>query len=158
MRRHEALHPFSRDHSVGLVLARRLMREDSTRELLRAWDLELKDHFLKEEALLGPLIQDPELRVRFMDDHLRFEELVEQIRREKSLRAFQIDAGRLLDEHIRWEEHVLFPHIEQVSSDAELRALRAQTDLLEDARANSPLEPRRGLIVSRRLARLRREA
>lgn len=157
MKRHEALHPFSRDHSVGLVLARRLMREESVNELLRAWDLELKDHFLKEEALLSPLIEDPELRLRFMDDHMRFEALVEQIRRERSLRAFQIAAGRLLDEHIRWEEHVLFPHIEEVASAEQLQALRRQTDLVEKDRANSLLEPRRGLIVARRLARLRRE-
>jgi iron-sulfur cluster repair protein YtfE (RIC family) len=155
MVRHEALHPFSRDHSVGLVLARRLVREESTEELLRGWDLELKDHFLKEETLLAPLIHNGALRLRFMDDHMRFEAFVDRIRGEATTRTLQIEAGKLLADHIRWEERVLFPHIERVSSEAQLAELQQQTDLLEQSRSDNPLEPKRGLIVSRRLARLK---
>jgi hypothetical protein len=153
MRRHEALHPFSRDHSVGLVLARRLMREDAATALLEGWDLELRDHFSQEENLLGPLIADPGIRDRFMSDHVLFEAFVDRIRAGERSLDVQCEAGRLLDEHIRWEERVLFPHVEEEATAEQLAGLKAGTDLIEAERANCPLEPKRGRIVARRNAR-----
>lgn len=155
MIRHEALHPLSRDHAVGLLLARRLMREDAADELLSGWDLALEDHFIQEEQLLGPLIADPLINERLMDDHRAFEALVAKIQNGNRAPEIQCEAGALLDEHIHWEERVLFPHIEAVAGPDALRDLEAKTDEIERSRWDGPLEPNRGRIVSNRLRRLR---
>ena len=58
MKRHPALEPFSRDHQVGLVLAKSLMTatdSDAQASFAEIWKKELEDHFNEEERLLGPL-------------------------------------------------------------------------------------------------------
>jgi len=159
MKRHPGLEVFSRDHNVGLILGRKLVRAASLAEgnrqeaaqlLLQYWSDELADHFSEEERLLAPLIQEIELGHRMVLEHLTFSELV------GSVDGGQIDpdllarTGQLLIDHIRWEERVLFPSVEQTASVTQLDELVKQTGLVETRRSHSAWSPRRGELVKKR--------
>lgn len=159
MKRNPGLEVFSRDHNVGLILGRRLIqasslaegsRQETAQMLLQYWSDELADHFFEEEKLLAPLIQGIKLRNRLVREHLAFSEVI------ASLDDGVIDpnllarAGQLLIDHIRWEERVLFPSIEQTALVSELNELVKQTELVENRRSDSTWSPRRGELIKKR--------
>jgi hypothetical protein len=132
MKRHESLQPLSRDHHNVLVHARRLRGldarfdpETSRRRFLSYFASVLRLHFDEEEAILAPLIGDATLRQRFLDEHADLR------RRAESLPAAdaqaQVDLGQRLREHVRFEEDVLFPHLETLLGGPALTALAAES-------------------------------
>jgi hemerythrin-like domain-containing protein len=142
MKRHPALIPLSRDHHDGLVQAVRLRRAaaagDASARLAAAsafvefFRTEERVHLRDEEEELFPLL----LRhVRSQPVPLR-EARVQHVQLEGFARrlgiavaAGSVDrepleaAGALLDAHIRLEERQLFPLIEELVPDDELRRL-----------------------------------
>jgi hypothetical protein len=126
MKRAPELVPLSWDHHHGLVMARRIARElpgaDDEElaklyaDLVSFWAAGLLPHFRVEgECLLARLLRHvPEGHqtiARTLSDHLRMEALVASMRdtsdiaqRRQLLRTF----GERLNDHIRWEESVLF--------------------------------------------------
>ncbi|MCW5942080.1 MAG: hypothetical protein KIS66_07595 [Fimbriimonadaceae bacterium] len=139
MKRHPALQPFSRDHNVGLVFARRLARgDDAGDEFARLWADELDAHFREEEALLSPLLSEA-IREKLLEDHQAIRRLAMDL-----ANADLALLGRLLDAHIRWEERALFPTIEATATEAQLATLARQTAEVEARRASSTWAPRRG--------------
>jgi hypothetical protein len=143
LKRHPALQPFSRDHLIGLFHAQRLIKlaqisdEQSLNAALSsfadAWDREISIHFADEDRLLGPLPVSEGNRKRLHDEHIDLTATIEQILDEPSAtKAAQV--GNLLDAHIRWEEHDLFPEIETTLSETELEVLGEQTAAIERSR------------------------
>lgn len=147
IKRHDALAPLSRDHYVGLVHAHRLMkaaskdrvaRHKALADFLEAWHTEIEPHFRDEERLLPPLIESDEDRGRLFDEHAAIERAAEEavIKR----RAVDPDPdfverlGRDLEQHIRWEERVLFNRVQDSASERQLDNLAEATDLVEQAR------------------------
>ncbi|MBZ0213048.1 MAG: hemerythrin domain-containing protein [Nitrospirae bacterium] len=159
MKRHPALQPFSRDHNVGLVLARSLQtasddgaRREVARKLLEAWDVELKDHFSEEERLLGPLASEG-MAERLRHEHRVIAEWIEAFRTTGEY-GTTAAVGTLLHDHIRWEERELFPAIEASATEEDLERLARETDGLEARRHDSPLAPRRGERMDRRASQV----
>jgi len=145
--RHAALVPLSRDHYVGLVHAQRLKkaaskdrvaRHKALADFLEVWRTEMEPHFRDEERLLPPLIVSDEDRGRLFDEHAAIERAAKEavIKR----RAVDPDAefverlGRDLEQHIRWEERVLFNQVQDSASERQLEDLAEATDLVEQAR------------------------
>lgn len=159
MKRHPSLEAFSRDHNVGLILGRRLVqaadaddagREKAARELVEYWDEELREHFAVEERLLTHLIPDWDMRTRLRGEHLELAERVARLENGETAPESLRQLGTGLGDHIRWEERVLFPAIEEALTEEQLRALGELTDRLEQERANSRWAPRRGELMQRR--------
>lgn len=157
MKRHEALQPFSRDHNVGLVLARNLSRADAEdqpgRERLAAeaasyWREEMEDHFAEEERLLAPLAS-PESARRLKEEHAAIAETLARVGARADTAAMRT-LGRLLDDHIRWEERQFFVEIEQSATPQQLDDLAKAAEAVEDKRADSRWSPRRGELMRRR--------
>jgi iron-sulfur cluster repair protein YtfE (RIC family) len=146
MKRHPALEPFSRDHNLGLILARKLQRPnpDAVDEFLTAWDLEIASHFVDEEELLGPIIYEESLATRLMDEHRLIRNLVANLPRT----AEQV--GSKLEAHIRWEERSLFPAIESGASEDDLKELARRTDEVERQRWATGLMPDRERLAKAR--------
>lgn len=143
MKRHPALEPFSRDHNDGLILARKL-EEDRPGALAMfhaGWEQELRDHFEEEERLFGPTCTKDELH-QLQAEHRAIQKAAFADSPEPK------ELGRLLHDHIRWEERVLFPSLESRMSGTELDALEEQSRLLEARRW--PLDPQRERLVRRR--------
>lgn len=149
MKRHIVLQPFSRDHNVGLVVARRLIESpgpESVSEFLSAWAAEMEDHFAEEERLLGPLASD-DLRKKLFEDHREIREALPLAVAGELDVAMIRDLGQKLNDHIRWEERVLFPAVE---GHAKIESLAVDTEAMEQRRHDSTMAPRRGELMDRR--------
>ncbi len=143
IKRHPALQPFSRDHFVGLFHANQLiwLREGRARKdlpttvanFLQAWQTEISIHFLDEERLLPPLPVSRESISRLLNEHEMLRKYVTELTKNPSIdNSYKL--GRSLDDHIRWEEHHLFPEIEKALSEERLSLLQGQTNEVEIAR------------------------
>jgi hypothetical protein len=116
MKRHEALHPLSRDHHNVLVHARRLRGLDARvdaatarrRFLSCAPILEL--HFEEEERTVAPRIGDEALRRRLLDEHADLRRRIGALPMASG--PEQIAFGESLRLHVRFEEDVLYPRLE----------------------------------------------
>jgi quercetin dioxygenase-like cupin family protein len=143
MRRHPSLAPLSRDHHRALVeagAARRAARGDAEarREAGRAFAAFFAGHsvphFRAEEEDLFPLLapgdgQDPpEALTRALVEHVRLHALAGAIgaaAADGEVPSGLLDgAGALLEAHVRLEERVLFPLIEETVAEERLAALR----------------------------------
>jgi hemerythrin-like domain-containing protein len=142
MKRHPALIPLSHDHHTGLVQAVRLRRAaeigDSSARLRAARDFgeffrnEERLHLRDEEEKLFPLLvshvpSQPALLREARVQHIQLEGFARKL--DIALAAGSVDretldgAGELLEAHIRLEERQLFPLIEELVPDDELRRL-----------------------------------
>lgn len=140
MKRAEALRPLSRDHLKALLAARDLREasdlEEATRSFLDFWQGEGQQHFRVEEEVLLPTwaMHAPIDRsgvARMLDEHLA-------IRREAMrLEAGEVsleelpEIGRLLHDHVRFEERELFPIIEEAMDAESLSCLAASIEEAE---------------------------
>ncbi|MBV9335385.1 MAG: hypothetical protein JO243_05765 [Solirubrobacterales bacterium] len=133
MKRHPALAPLSRDHHHALVIARRL-RQAGSEEMpgavaafLEHWEAEERLHFRLEEEVLLPAYAahgDPchPAVVRTLLDHVL-------IRRDAARLAAGAEPavahamGARLADHVKLEEHELFPLIERTVPAPALAAL-----------------------------------
>jgi len=143
MKRHPSLQALSRDHNVGLVLARRLQQGSANcvPEFLHAWHEELADHFEEEERLLINLCTEEDAN-RLRHEHQVIRSFVAEFQSGNASRA--PEAGTKLHDHIRWEERVLFPTIEASASEADLEFLAKECEKIENRRSTSQSAPRRG--------------
>ena len=142
MKRHPALIPLSRDHHGGLVQAVRLRLaaadEDASARLVAAREFgeffrnEERVHLRDEEEELFPLLLrhiplQPALLREARVQHAQLEGFARKL--EIAVASGIVDretldaAGELLDAHIRLEERQLFPLIEELVPDDELRML-----------------------------------
>jgi iron-sulfur cluster repair protein YtfE (RIC family) len=134
VKRSAELAVLSREHHIALELALRLKRAAADQVDLLArdasdfWRRESSEHFRLEEDFLLPSLarhaaaDDPDIeRVRSEHDELRrrFAELDGGGRDVPALR----ELGRLLGDHVRFEERVLFPRVESALDPDELAEL-----------------------------------
>lgn len=137
MRRHPALQPLSRDHHDVLLHARRLRGEDARVDVAAAidrfrryHDAVLVHHFHEEEEALLPDLP-PGLGSRLVAEHNDLR------RRAASLRADEdaMGLGEALRAHVRFEEDVLFQHLQASLNESDLARLGASAlDIRKDLR------------------------
>src|SRR5712692_3157791 len=155
MKRHPALISLSRDHHNGLVQALRLRRAATdgdpsarlaaAREFVVFFRNEERVHLRDEEEELFPLLlrhvpsQPAPLR-EARAQHMQLEGFARKL--EIAMAVGTVDretldaAGELLDAHIRLEERQLFPLIEELVPDHDLRRL-----VLADKNATCAVRP-----------------
>jgi hemerythrin-like domain-containing protein len=143
MRRHDALIPLTHDHHHALARARRLRlaaasedreeQREAAIEFVEFFEEDSLLHFREEEEILFPLVIDRDdapvdLLARLLLEHVRMHRLVGALRGELdggepepgTLQAI----GELLAQHIRAEESELFPIIERLVGEEDLRSIR----------------------------------
>jgi hemerythrin-like domain-containing protein len=136
MKRNKNLETLSWEHHDGLVLAFRLEKgiknqiADNTisEYLLHAWDHVLQHHFWQEEEILTkPLDQSKdgrEVLQKMLQEHEAIRKIISDIRRDKGdLHPLIRQFTKMLPRHIRFEERKLFPVIEHVISQEDLRKI-----------------------------------
>jgi hemerythrin-like domain-containing protein len=154
MKRSEALAPLSRDHQHALDAALRLRRasadtvEDAIAHFQRFFDAEGRGHFaIEEEHLLHALpADDPEWALaadRVRDDHAAIRGQAAELAAATSiptsdagsrLTAAQ-ELGQRLNDHVRFEERVLFELLEQRLAPGELARVGEAVARAEDDRS-----------------------
>lgn len=121
MKRHESIVTLSREHHFGLLFCwkiRQGIKKQVPAKKIQPyikyfWDNHLQKHFEEEETLLFALMQDSLIDVAIAE-HKQIRQLIAA-----SLTTNPIDSSQLniladtLDNHIRFEERILFPHMEE---------------------------------------------
>jgi len=141
--------PLSHDHHHALILAQAIKKnaaksglgakslEEKVKAAIDAYNTELIPHFSHEEVLLFPIAlgKNKELDKMIeiiMEEHDKIRLAVESLREgnvEDNLDAL----GRLLEKHVRTEERILFPKIEEVVGAEELNILDGQIIAVKDS-------------------------
>jgi Hemerythrin HHE cation binding domain len=154
MKRHPALRALSRDHHQALVVSQRLRRAgaqgagEAQTAFLAFWRSEGELHLrIEEEVLLPPfaaaggahtaavarvLIEHAEIRLRAL-----------RLQGGEASGAVLEELGGLLAEHVQLEERELFPAIEQLLDDSQLRRLAADVAAAERKSQRRPRSPDR---------------
>jgi hemerythrin-like domain-containing protein len=161
MKRTPELRTLSEDHHHGLVQARRLRKaaegeetnsaEAAVKGFLDFWQKETALHFRKEEEVLLPVMAryggdlSREPLVEMIQDHAHIRGLVMQLSDETmggNVRPETLhEIGERLEAHIRLEERVVFPLIEESLSEAALTELAARLEVKEAGPRVEPWVP-----------------
>lgn len=140
MKRHPALIPLSREHQPALLLAQVLKKDapafngmpstvpDKAAFALKMYQLNLKEHFAKEEEVFSKI-----KNINAAIDALAAEIIVEHQQLSTAFLALnktdhtaeELDVlGETLDAHIRKEERVLFPLMQEHCSEEVLASFQ----------------------------------
>ena len=133
MKRDPRLRPLSRDHYHGLVLARFIaaicerdgMNADAVAIVRERFLAEIAPHFAAEDTLLSLLEGHgvDHLVARTRAEHDEMMRLLDDATAGTTSSAH--DLGVLLTQHIRFEEHELFPACEMLLSEDDLARIEA---------------------------------
>ena len=146
MKRHEALAQLSRDHHQALFQAMRLKRanEQDAAEVLENFldfwaDVGLL-HFRAEDEVLLPAYSahadaSAEPVVRVLVDHVEIRRAAHELGDARGTVDIELlhALGERLEAHVRHEERVLFPMIEEALPDDELVRVARRVDEVEHA-------------------------
>jgi len=158
MKRTPELRTLSEDHHHGLVLARRLRRttdadsaEPAAKGFLDFWQKDTAIHFRKEEEVLLPVMAryggdiSREPLLEMLEDHARIRGLVMQLIDEAMGGNVRLETlheiGERLEAHIRLEERVVFPLIEESLPEVALKELAARLEVKEAGPRAEPWLP-----------------
>jgi hemerythrin-like domain-containing protein len=84
------------------------------------WQQHMQPHFLEEETILFAPVKDDMVQ-RALIEHLQILEKIEALNNTEDDTKIELAAvANLIDEHIRFEERELFPHLEQVLTNEQL--------------------------------------
>jgi iron-sulfur cluster repair protein YtfE (RIC family) len=140
MKRSEALAPLSRDHHQGLFVALKLKRADAdtasqAREtFLSFFEEEGARHFRAEEEVLLPAYArhtepDQPAIIRVLVEHVDLRRRAQDLTAQSEPDLAELhELGERFEGHIRHEERVLFPMIEEALPVEELERLAAAVE------------------------------
>jgi hemerythrin-like domain-containing protein len=137
MKRDEALRPLSREH-LNALLAAKVLREGNDLEAIAEvffdfWEGGGQGHFrIEEEVLLPHWARYAEVDrpgvARMLEEHLAIRREALRLKAgEASLEEAQ-ELGRLLHDHVRFEERQLFPIVEEALDADALTELAARIE------------------------------
>ncbi len=144
MKRAEALRPLSREHLEALLAAKRLREavdlSEAARAFLDFWQSDGARHFRVEEEVLLPgwamhAEVDGDGVRRMLDEHLAIRREALRLEAGEATLAEARELGRLLHDHVRFEERRLFPRVEEDLDAADLERLAAA---IADAESAGP--------------------
>lgn len=147
LKRDENLLKLSRDHHAGLLFCWKIRQgvkyhiaiERMIQYVKYFWDHHFATHFKEEEEFLFAQVRDGEVQ-KALDDHQKIKTFVDQV----SVSGMENEEDVLLeladtvDDHIRYEERILFPHLQEKLSEEQLKTIGEQmveeplTDNYED--------------------------
>jgi hypothetical protein len=142
VKRAEALRPLSREHLVALLAAKKLKEadrlEEATRAFLDFWHGDGRRHFRLEEEELLPgwafhAEVDREGVRRMLDEHLAIRREALRLEAGEATLEETRELGRLLHDHVRFEERQLFPRVEADLDYTDLACLAAAFEAAERA-------------------------
>lgn len=136
LHRHPSLQPLSRHHHHALVMAQKLIKvsDDNVdtvmEDLLKFWKSHGDEHFRQEEGILLPTfakyadVNRPEV-IQMLLEHVQIRSQIFSLtgsREKPATKALSI-LGEQLQAHVRFEERVLFPLIQEIVPEEELHRL-----------------------------------
>lgn len=90
------------------------------------WQYHMQPHFIEEETILFAPIKDTEVQ-KALDEHARIAEQIKAFDTVGDNAANQLSTlANTVDNHVRYEERELFPHLEKVLNDEQLENIGKQ--------------------------------
>ena len=136
IKRHEAIRPYSREHHHGLLLCWKIregLKQNVAVDRIKKyadflWETQIEPHFKAEEKYMFPILGDAHKMIqKAKKEHIRLAELFnDNTNVLESLKAIQTE----LDEHIRFEERILFNKIQKVATEKELEIIDQHHEIL----------------------------
>jgi iron-sulfur cluster repair protein YtfE (RIC family) len=138
LKRHPELVDLSREHHFELLFSWKIkqglaLQADSRliQDYVRYfWDHHLENHLEKEEKIVVQVLSEADpMRFRVQQDHDLIRCLVSYLSGEREEAAYLLDTlQHLLNEHVRFEERVFFPYLEQVATPAQMLLIGLEMD------------------------------
>lgn len=133
MKRHESIIPLSHDHHVGLLFCWKLRQGiRKAIELKRIlpyvvyiWKDHLAPHFKEEETILFIGKEQDKLVMQALAEHTIIKKMILGTN-DDSNADYYAQLADAVDNHIRFEERILFPHLENSLSENELITIGKQ--------------------------------
>ncbi|WP_067146927.1 hemerythrin domain-containing protein [Pseudotamlana agarivorans] len=131
LKRHQALQPLSRDHHHGLLLCWKIRTgfgkgvEPNRIKSYADWFFEnhLIPHFKLEEQHIFSLLEDDNaLKKKALEDH---KALISLFSKTDEVAKTLSEIEKQLDDHIRFEERVLFPEIQKIATEEQFETIEA---------------------------------
>ena len=164
MKRKPELRTLSEDHHHGLVHARQLRKAaegdeahpaaDTAKEFLAYWQAETSTHFREEEEVLLPVLQrhggdvSQESVIEMLAQHAEIRGLIMGLSDEATSGAVRPETlkriGEQLEEHIRLEERVVFPMIENILPEEGLKEVASRLEARQTSLGTEPWVPTEG--------------
>ncbi len=135
LKRNPNLIPLSREHHFGLLFCWKTRQGIKLhvpparigKYILFYWDKFLEQHFKEEETLLF-LDKKDSLVVKALSDHDEIRNLVGIIRQGEIDNEFLENLASSMENHIRYEERLLFPYLEKSLPPAQLELIGTHLD------------------------------
>ena len=128
--RDENLYVFSHEHHHGLIFAVRLRKahqadaETLKRYINDFWEDSLDAHFNNEENSFLNYLTDVDLKHRFLSEHKQIRDLFKDIDEgDDDIVEKSKQFGVLINDHIRFEERILFPWLQENLTSEELKQI-----------------------------------
>ncbi len=134
IKRSSELAPLSREHHEGLLFVWKIRQglllqidhERLARFVQWFYTVIIVPHFEIEEKVLIPILgKKMSLKEQMLDEHAVVRKLVHEVAESPSTALFQ-RLAEVYNDHIRFEERILFKHIEVSVTPVELKALGLQ--------------------------------
>jgi hemerythrin-like domain-containing protein len=134
VKRSKQLAPLSREHHDALLFTWKIKQglkngtppAEISDYIKWYWDNNLKEHFAQEEKILLPYVPgDGEMAKQLKNEHKTIRSLMLKEMNKASL----VLLADILNAHIRFEERIFFPYIEQTVSAAELNNIFQELNL-----------------------------
>lgn len=123
IKRDQNLMILSHEHHRALVFCTRLKKGHQTDVktlqlfLNDFWFNELVPHFKNEEKWFLPEMADNEIKEQFIAEHQQIRALVNRIQNStQQVIELAVELSQILNNHIRFEERILFPYLEKTVS------------------------------------------
>jgi len=139
LKRHKALQPLSREHHHGLLLSWKIRAgfskniEPERIKKYADWffNTHLLTHFEKEEQYVFTVLEPNNEHVK---KALAEHRLLKRLFEDEDIKSALSKIEEVLDAHIRFEERILFPEIQQVATETELmkiEEIHQETDFID---------------------------
>lgn len=145
IKRSKAFVQFSREHHFGLLQVWQIRHDFGidvpveliSRYVLDFFEKDLRGHFKKEEDYLFSKLPvgDP-LREQAENEHRQLYRLVDSISQNRSDKELLLHFADLLGAHIRFEERVLFNHLQEIMPEEELEKLLGEMEIDGNSKAS----------------------
>lgn len=131
IKRNEHLVPLSKDHHSTLLFCWKiragLKLNVETSRMKRYvhyfWQTHMQPHFYEEETILFVPVQDTAVQ-KALNEHSDIKGQIEIIIASENIQPLQLKMlADAVDNHVRYEERELFPHLEKMLTEAQLKEI-----------------------------------